>query len=429
MRPIPARALLLVVAASIVAATSRPVVPTGAGASVVRIAVSVAPAAESAAIDAHVSTSPSVSPSANAPDLTVPAAVLEDLDSGQVLFAKAAHEQRPIASLTKIMSAIVVLERTSLADVVTVSSAAASESGAEIGLVAGERMTVRNLLYAMLLQSANDAAVALADHVAGSERAFVELMNARGSELGLADTFFTSATGLDDRGYSTAWDVAAMTREAYRDPAFATIVRTRFRTIPSSTGTDQLVQNRNVLLFRYAGAIGVKTGLTTAAGHCLVAAADRDGVRLLAVALGHPTLSFDDGAALLNYGYESFRSSLVATKGEVLGTLDVGDQAVPAVVGADLRWLLPISGSPDIERELRESSVLGRPVRPGDPVGELIVRVDGRRIGSVPVVAGEPARSPTSPPIPPPEPGHPISFATAAELLSRLLRDLAGAFL
>ena len=304
------------------------------------------------------------------PELMVPSAILEDLDSGQVLFSKRAHLRRPVASLTKIMSAIVVLEHVPAERTIVVDAAAASVSGSGAGLVAGERVAVRDLLYAMLLESANDAAIALASHVAGTETSFVALMNDRAAEMRLHDTHFFSATGLDDRGYSTAADLARMTREAYRHPLFESIVRTRFFTMSSPSGHDRLLQNRNVLLFRYTDAIGVKTGLTTAAGHCVVAAADRDGVRLLAVALGHPHLAFDDGAALLDYGYGAFHSTLVATRGEVIGALDLGGE-VAAVVDGDLRWLLPASEVPSISREFREAGGIRLPVVPGTSLGTL----------------------------------------------------------
>ena len=361
------------------------------------------------------------------PELVVPSAILEDLDSGQVLLSKAAHLRRPVASLTKIMSAIVVLEHVPVERTIVVDAVAASESGSGVGLAAGERVTVRSLLYAMLLESANDAAIALASHVAGSEASFVALMNERAAEMRLRDTHFFSATGLDDRGYSTAADLARMTREAYSHPLFESIVRTRFFTMSSPSRHDRHLQNRNVLLFRYTDAIGVKTGLTTAAGHCVIEAADRDGVRLLAVALGHPHLAFDDGAALLDYGYGAFRSTPVATRGEVIDALDLGGE-VTAVVDGDLRWLLPVSETPSITREFREAE--GIPVRvvPGTSLGTLIVRVDGERVGTVPVIA----RTPLSP-----TPGGPRSRSSAAEppfadavaLVGRLVRGLVDAFL
>jgi len=220
------------------------------------------------------------------PKLTSPSAILQDLHTGQVLYAKKANVRRPIASITKIMTALVVLEAASPDDVVVVSARAAGTRASQLGLVTGERISVRQLLYALLMQSSNDAAVALAEHVGGSVEAFANLMNEKADELGLHRTHFRDASGLEDRGYSTARDVAAIVRAAYAEPLFARITRTKFRRIQAPSGPARRIQNRNILLWLYPGAIGAKTGFTTPAQHCLVAAADRGGIRLVAVALG-----------------------------------------------------------------------------------------------------------------------------------------------
>ena len=174
--------------------------------------------------------------STQVPEIHAASAVLADLDTGQVLFDLNRNERRPIASVTKIMTALLVVERTDLTDVVTVTEAAASGQVSGIsglGLVAGERIRVDELLYALLLQSANDAAEALAEHVSGSVDAFVEDMNARAEELGMMRTMFTSPNGLDDTGYSSAADLVRLTRVAYRSPGFASVVATRFHTVES----------------------------------------------------------------------------------------------------------------------------------------------------------------------------------------------------
>src|SRR5206468_7928393 len=239
-------------------------------------------------------------------------AVLADLDTGRVLWGTEAEERRPIASITKIMTGLIVIQRTDPSDVVTVSPEAAapaqSAAAAELGLVPGERISIEDLLYALLLQSANDAAVALAEHVAGSVERFVAEMNAEARRLHLADTRFASPNGLDDTGYSSARDLAVLTRAAFQSPLFATIVGTKFHRIPSPSGPPRHIQNRNVLLWLYPGALGVKTGFTTKAGYCLVAAAHLHGQRLVAVVLGEPSGedSFSDAASLLDYGFDAF---------------------------------------------------------------------------------------------------------------------------
>jgi D-alanyl-D-alanine carboxypeptidase (penicillin-binding protein 5/6) len=262
-------------------------------------------------------------------------AVLADLDDGQVMFAKAPEIRRPIASLTKVMTALIVLDRLALDEVVVVSPDAVFEdddfgASSTLGLRAGERRTVRELLDALMLQSANDAAVALAIEVSGSQQRFVELMNGRAHSLGLRDTVFFSPNGLDDRGRSTARDLLALTRAAASQPGFSRIVGSRFRTIPSPSGPPRRVQNRNALLWLYPGATGVKTGYTAGAGFCLIATAERDGRRLVAIVLGDRDEPFSDAAALLDHGFEGFRQETFVHAGEAIGTVAIRGGGAPS---------------------------------------------------------------------------------------------------
>ena len=232
-------------------------------------------------------------PSNQPPSIAARSAVLADLDTGRVLWGKEAEESRPIASITKIMTAVIVIQRSDPTDVVTVGpdveAPSRSAGVSELGLVQGERISVQDLLYALLLQSANDAAVALADHVSGSVEGFVADMNAEAGRLHLRDTRFASPNGLDDTGYSSARDLAALTRAAFESPLFASIVATKFHTIPAPSGSPRMIQNRNVLLWLYPGAVGVKTGFTTPARFCVVAAATRSRPSASLVASGAAT--------------------------------------------------------------------------------------------------------------------------------------------
>jgi serine-type D-Ala-D-Ala carboxypeptidase (penicillin-binding protein 5/6) len=326
-------------------------------------------------------------PADSPPELSSPSAVLVDLDSGEVLFDRAGGRRRPIASTTKIMTALLVLESATPFDEVIASDNAVLEEGAELGLGEGERIPVRELLYALMLQSANDAAVALAEHVGGSVDAFIEEMNNRTREMGLTDTRFASPNGLDDSGHSTARDLAAITVEAFRSPTFAETVGAKFRTIPAQEGPARRIQNRNALLWLYPDALGVKTGYTAAAGFCLVAAAERDGLRLATVVLGAPGEPFSEAAALLNYGFEAYERRQVVRLGDRLDPIRVAGRLVTVEAGDVLRVLVRRGDS--VVEEMRPSRTLSLPLARGERVGELVVSVSGQELGVVPVVTAE----------------------------------------
>jgi D-alanyl-D-alanine carboxypeptidase (penicillin-binding protein 5/6) len=346
-------------------------------------------------------------PTTQAPEVGAVSAVLVDLDTGQVLFDLDRHERRPVASLTKIMTALLVVERAGLTDVVTVSEGAASGQVSGIsglGLEPGERIRVNELLYALLLQSANDAALALAEHVSGSVDAFVDAMNARAEQLGMTRTMFASPNGLDDTGYSSAGDLVRLTRAAFRSRGFASVVATRFHTVESLDAKPRVVQNRNVLLWLYPGAIGVKTGFTSPAGFCVVAGAQRGDERLLAVVLGEPGEPFSDAAALLNYGFEAFERRMLIQAGESLGSVDVDGRSVSVGAGGSLRGLVPVEGT--VSKAVVLEDHLAYPPARGEAIGVVRISSGSRVLGQVPlVVSGVPAP-------PPPEPG--VWWARAA---------------
>jgi D-alanyl-D-alanine carboxypeptidase (penicillin-binding protein 5/6) len=334
------------------------------------------------------------------PALGATAALLADLDRGQVLEGRAVDRPLPIASLTKIMTALLVLERADLDRVVEVDPRAVfgpRDYGATstLGLRAGERLRVEDLLYGLLLGSANDAAEALAIHVAGDVDRFVALMNRRAQTLGMRRTRFASATGLDDRGRSTARDLLRLVRRAMSDPRFARIVATRRHRIPGPHGRDRIVQNRNVLLWLYEGATGVKTGYTAGAGACLVATAERDGRRLVAIVLGDRTEAFSAAAALLNHGFDGYTERTFVREGQPLGAVDLPTGTVPVVAGASVEGLVPTLRLEEVERRLVVTPP-GTPPEPGAVVGTVRVEIPGRLLGSAPVVV---AASSAPPPL------------------------------
>jgi serine-type D-Ala-D-Ala carboxypeptidase (penicillin-binding protein 5/6) len=236
------------------------------------------------------------------PPLSAEAALVVDLDADETLYALRPGDKLPPASTVKIMTALITLQRANLDDVVQVSAHAAGTEGSRMGLTQGERLTVRELLYGLLLPSGNDAAVALAEHVAGDEQAFVELMNETASDLGMRGTRFTSPHGLGDPGETiSATDLVSVTRAALTYPVFAEIVATA----TSDVAGHKLV-NTNELLTTFQGADGVKTGTTDEAGECIVASVTRDGHRLLVVLLGSQN-RYGEARALLNWANQGWQ--------------------------------------------------------------------------------------------------------------------------
>jgi len=320
------------------------------------------------------------------------------------------------------MTALLVLERTDPGEVVVVSPDAVfrkKDYGASstIGLRAAERLTADELLRGMLLGSANDAAVALAIDVAGSTGAFVDLMNQRAKELAMRNTVFYSTNGLDDRGHSTGRDLVTLTRVAFRTPGFASAVASKHTDMPAPDGGERHIQNRNALLWLYRGATGVKTGFTAAARYCLVATADRDGRRLVAVVLGAPSDAFSDAAALLDYGFAAFESHTFVRKGDAVGTLPIRGGSVPVLAAAGIRRLVPTQALADAHVGLIADPDAAFPPAPGQRVGTLRVTIPGAMVGSVPLLAGA---------LPPPEPGDAPWWARAAGAVGRAALDVVG---
>ena len=349
------------------------------------------------------------------PKVDAASVALADLDSGRILHGHRDRKRRPIASVTKIMTALLVLEEARPFDVVTVSRRAAAEGGAGLGLEAGERIEVRELLFALMLQSANDAAVALAEHVGGTVRGFVRRMNRRARELGATRTRFASPNGLDDAGRSTAQDLVVITAQAFRTEPFPEIVGTRRHAVPAPRGPDRKIQNRNALLWLYPDAIGVKTGFTSAAGFCLVAAAERDGMRLVAVALGSRDEAFSDAAALLDHGFHAYERRTLVEPGEPVGEVRVSGRGVP--VAAAQQAAAVVQADQEVTRELSAAPGLRLPVREGQEVGEVAFLLEGQEVGRVPVVAAQAVAA-----APPRPPAWWVRLTRAAlELLVRLL--------
>ena len=333
------------------------------------------------------------------PTASAAAALLADLDTGQVLYTKDPVAPRPIASVTKIMTALLTLETLPMDKVVRVDPRAVFErddygSSSTLGLRPGERITVESLLYALLLGSANDAADALAIAEDGSVPAFVRRMNERAHQLGMLQTRFFSANGLDDRGHSTPRDLLRLVRVTDASDAFTTITATRFRRIPAPHGRDRVIQNRNVLLWLYAGAFGTKTGTTAGAGACLVASAERDGRRLVAIVLDAPREPFSTAATLLEYGFEGWEHEDLVAAGDPLGMVAIRGGTVPVVAGAELDALVPVREDTDVQNRSVIDPRAAFPPAPGERIGLLVVHAGPEVLGRVPLVV------PSVPPAP-----------------------------
>lgn len=323
------------------------------------------------------------------PRIRAGAAILIEAHTGTVLFAHNEHERRPMASTTKIMTALVALETAALDDRVTVSPQAVRVPGSDAGLRPGQTLTLRELLHGLLLPSGNDAANVIAEHVAGSQAAFADLMNARAQELGAHRTRFANAHGLDAPGhYSTAYDLALIARTAMLYPTFSQIVRTpEFQ--PESI--SRTWRNTNRLLWAFAGIEGIKTGTTSGAGYCLVAAASRSGMRLIAVVLGSPD-RYGDTVRLLEYGFDRFHLLTLASHGQEVARVQVPEGLDPlaAVVDGDFRAVVRDA---DINR-LQVQVVLDA-VRPPIAAGQVVGRLevaggDGRALVQAPLLAQAP---------------------------------------
>jgi D-alanyl-D-alanine carboxypeptidase (penicillin-binding protein 5/6) len=299
------------------------------------------------------------------------AAVLMDVGTGRTLYGRELHRRMEPASTTKILTALLAIERLPLdARVVIGERAGQMRHGSVIGVEAGEQWTVDDLLHALLLRSANDAAAALAERVAGSVEGFADLMNSTARSIGARHSQFVNPYGLHDPAhYTTAYDLALIARHALRHPTFASIVRVQSWTLERPNRPPQEIANTNKLLGRYQGADGVKTGLTAAAGRVLVASATRNGWRLLAVVLKSPD-TYQDAERLLDYGFGTFQQVRVAQQGQEIAATRVGGHArlvavVPADVQAAVRRGAALSKRVTLRPDLRP------PVAAGVHVGEV----------------------------------------------------------
>lgn len=316
------------------------------------------------------------------------AALLMEEKSGTVLFEKSADVRLPMASTTKIMTALVALEHASPDQKIVTPKEAVGTEGSSIYLFEGETLSLEELLWALLLASANDAAVAIACGVAGGIEEFAALMNEKAAELGLENTHFVNPHGLDDPDhYTTARDLATIARAALANPLIRKMVATRKTTIPHNGEEGvRLLVNHNKLLRLYDGATGVKTGFTKRTGRCLVSSAERDGLSLIAVTLDAPS-DWNDHRAMLDAGFAAVSALALAKKGELSFSLPVvgGTAEIVTVQNSMPVDLLLPSGHGEITRVIELSRFLYAGFPEGKAVGRAVWYLDGERIAQTPL--------------------------------------------
>ena len=317
--------------------------------------------------------------------------IVIDADTGRILYEKNAHEKMPMASTTKIMTALIALEKGNLNDKVKVSDESIGIEGSSIYLKPQEVITLKDLIYGLMLRSGNDSAVAIASHLGGSTEEFVNLMNNKARSIGALNTNFTNPNGLhDDNHYSTAYDMALITREAFKKDEFANVVKSK--TYVAEREENNYFYNKNKTLIEYDGGNGVKTGYTMRSGRCLVSSASRNGMNLIAVSLNASDW-FNDNYKLLDYGFENYKYSLIYDKGQYLKKIAInnGDRDYLDLVTEKV-FFYPLKEG---EREKVKISIetpenITLPIDKGDKIGYISVYLDNHLIDKSNLIAKTP---------------------------------------
>lgn len=342
------------------------------------------------------------------PQVAARGAALVDGETGRVLWGRNEEKTMEMASTTKIMTAMLILEKYGMDEIVTVSKNAAAQPDVQMGLKEGEQWYVGDLLRAMMLQSYNDAAVALAEHASGSVEAFCMEMTAKAKALGAANTVFGTPNGLDsslslEQHHTTAADLGLLTAWALEDPVFREIISLPSHSFTDVTGArSHTAVNTDRFLQMYDGAIGVKTGYTNKAGNCFVGAAERDGARLIAVVLGcgwgaeGREQKWKDAKALLDYGYDTFAKTEIVQEGTVCGSVAVGRSTVaeiPLVTEMDFSGIFSEEELEHLKKTAYAPLSVEAPVEQGMELGTLEFSLEGEVLAEVPLVAGADAPS------------------------------------
>ncbi len=330
------------------------------------------------------------------PKIKADSAILVDYKTGDVLYEKNMHKRRAPASTTKIMTAILAIESGKLDDTVRISAHAAATGGSSMYLSAGQVITLHELLSGLLLRSGNDAAVAIAEYLGGTTESFVRMMNEKADLLGAYNTHFCNPHGLSAvNHYSTAYDLAIITRYALSQPLFAQIVSTKHTTINwldrKGNAKDQDLKNTNKLLWMLPEADGVKTGTTSQAGQCLVSSATFFNQKLIAVVL-HDSARWHDSMQLLKFGFDNFNLYVFREANDILQTIQVDNGYAPyvnAIVANTSAIVVPSQDCGQVTVEVELPDKIEAPVYQGQKIGEVIFKIRNHPVKTVDIVAGQ----------------------------------------
>ncbi|HWR60053.1 MAG TPA: D-alanyl-D-alanine carboxypeptidase family protein [Clostridia bacterium] len=321
-------------------------------------------------------------------DTSARSAVIMDVNSGRVLYYKNMDEKLAMASTTKIMTTLVAIESGRLNETVTVSRKASITEGSSIYLRQGEKHTVNDLLYAIMLRSGNDAAVAVAEHIGGSVEGFAALMNRKAAEIGAVNTHFDNPHGLDSAThYTTAYDLALITAYALKNPIFAAVVSSKKKTIegPPDEGWDRNMVNKNKMLWQFDGGDGVKTGFTKKAGRCLVSSATRNGMQLVCVVLNCGPM-WEESSVLLEYGFGNYSNEMIVNKDNIFKVVEVknGKEKFVAVKPKQDYYVALKAGEKDsIRLAAKDMTTARAPLRKGEEAGRMEVYLDNKLLSTV----------------------------------------------
>ena len=328
-------------------------------------------------------------------ELTAPSAILIEPTTKKVLFEHNSHEKRPCASVTKVMTLLLIMEaieegKITYEEMVTSSQRASSMGGSDIWLEEGEQMSVDDMIKAIVVASANDASVAMAEHICGTEEEFINKMNQRAKELGMNDTTFKNCNGLDEDGHLTsAYDVAIMSAELIKHEKIFDYTSIWMDSLRN--GKTQIV-NTNKLLKTYKGITGLKTGTTNEAGCCMSASATRDGLSLIAVVLGCKTGTerFKDCATLLDYGFANYKYQLLSSPNEISKEIEVKggmQKSIELSYNINGGFVLPKGSENSLEYKITLPEYLEAPVKKGDKIGKVTYTTGKEELASFDIFA------------------------------------------